>query len=304
MINGRSARVLAPAKINLGLELLGKRPDGYHEIRTIMAMTDFADEIRISPSTVDEIVMNPDLGGEQNLVGVARDRFTRVPAISCGVRIDVTKHIPIAGGLGGASVDAAATLLALNALRPVDSKHTQLALHEIAASIGSDVPFFLGSPIALASGTGTDITPLPPLPTSLHAVLVSPQVDLPRKTATLYQMIQPSDFTDGTRTASLVESIRDHSLLAFDGELLANPFRTAWIRLGDPLAPFEAAMLRAGAPWVALSGAGPTIYTLVSEAEQASELADDLRALLPQNVAVHDALIRRTGIVVELDGEP
>lgn len=297
-------RVLAPAKLNLGLELLGKRPDGYHEIRTVMAMVGHFDEIRITPSGVDELSMIPHLGNEQNLVAVARARFAAAASTLQPVWIEVTKRIPFAGGLGGASADAAATLLALNAMQPSDAKLTATALHALAASLGSDVPFFLHGPIALASGTGTEITPLTPLVTAMHAVLVAPPIKLPRKTATLYATIQPGDFTDGSRTAAVAEAISSQTGGQLATELLANPFRTAWKRLGDPLAQYEAAMLKADAPWVALSGAGPTLYTLIPDENAAQAVANRLRQDLPAGVGVHIAPLLRAGIVVNVEGAP
>ncbi|MGC4106030.1 MAG: hypothetical protein QM753_06705 [Thermomicrobiales bacterium] len=156
---------------------------------------------------------------------------------------------------------------------------------------GSDIPFFFGSPIAVASGTGTTIAPLPPLPATCFAVMASARIDLPRKTAVLYGAIRPEDFTDGARTEAIAAALRTGNAPDFDGDLLANPFRTAWTRLGDPIAPIEDAMRRAGAAWTALSGAGPTVYTLTRDSAHAGFIAARLHESLPQEVAVNVAPI-------------
>lgn len=299
MTGPQTVRIDAPAKINLGLELLGKRSDGYHEIRTVMAMVGLHDRLTVSwHAEGGDTVEGLDLGGERNLIAAAIDTYrSAAPAIPT-VRAFVTKHIPIAAGLGGASADGAATLLALDVLNEDGTRIGRERLGGIAAGLGSDVPFFLGSPLALASGTGTTIAPLPALQVTCYAVLVSPAIDLPRKTATLYGAIDSADFTDGSRSDALADAFRAGSIPAFSPELLANPFRAAWRRLGDPVAAVEDALRRAGAPWVALSGAGPTVYTLTDDAERAEAIASRVTDLLRGPVAVNVAPILAQGMDV------
>ncbi|MGC4191901.1 MAG: 4-(cytidine 5'-diphospho)-2-C-methyl-D-erythritol kinase [Thermomicrobiales bacterium] len=293
-----AVQVDAPAKINLGLELLGKQPDGYHEIRTVMAMIDLADQLLVQRTRDSDhaCVTGVDLGDERNLVSVAYDTYATETRFEGGIEVNLTKHIPIAGGLGGASSNAAATLLCIDALTPLEQRLGRPTLMTVAASIGSDVPFFLGTPIAMATGTGTTLSPLPVLPKQQYTVLVSPAIALPRKTATLYRAIVPSDFTDGTRTDALANLIASGAALVFDAEVLANPFRTAWTRLGDPIAAVERALIQAGAFWVALSGAGPTVYTLTDDRDRADSIATRLRTILTGNVAVNVAPLRARGM--------
>ncbi|MGN6033668.1 MAG: 4-(cytidine 5'-diphospho)-2-C-methyl-D-erythritol kinase [Thermomicrobiales bacterium] len=286
----RAVWIDAPAKINLGLELLGRRPDGYHEIRTVMGMIGLHDRLVVTqdPSLPDAI-QGIDLGEEPNLIQTARDTYRAAVCNPGASRIEVTKHIPIAGGLGGASADAAATLLALDSLTEPESRLERDRITSLAGSIGSDVPFFLGSPLALASGTGTVIEPLPTLAGRYQIVLASPIIALPRKTATLYGAIRTEDFTDGSRSQALTATIRAGHEPDFGPDLLANPFRAAWTRLGDPIASIEDAMRRAGASWAALSGAGPTVYTLTGDADLTQSIAARLREVLPRTVAINVA---------------
>lgn len=301
-----AARIDAPAKINLGLELLGRRPDGYHEIRTVMAMVGLWDRLavaRLSGGACDA-VEGMDLGGERNLIAEACRVYRSASEFSERTWVYVTKHIPIAGGLGGASADGAATLLTLDSLNDDGNRLGRDRLMDLAAELGSDVPFFLGPPLALASGTGTTLAPLPSLRATWHAVLASPTIDLPRKTATLYGAITLADYSDGSRAEAIAAALRSGANPAFGPGLLANPFRIAWTRLGDPVAPVEEALLRAGAPWVALSGAGPTVYTLTDDAERAEAIAARLRERLAGPMAVNVAPILVQGMQVALAADP
>ena len=292
-----AVRIDTPAKINLGLELLGKRPDGYHEIRTVMATIGLYDRLILTQDTsLPDAIQGIDLGNEPNLIALALDAWrTAVPGPS-PVQVYVTKHIPIAGGLGGASANVAGTLVALNSMRKPRARLERDRLSAIAATIGSDVPFFLGSPVALASGTGTTITDLPTPEIVQWVVMASPAIALPRKTATLYGAIRPEQFSDGSRSEAIAATLRAGGIPDFGPELLANPFRAAWTRLGDPIAQVEAALRRAGAPWVALSGAGPTVYTLTDDADRAAAIAARLRELVPGTVAINIAPIPGHGM--------
>ena len=181
--------VAAPAKINLSLEILRRRDDGYHDVATVLQTVDLADELAFTPAS--EIVVEGDTEGipqEENLVYRAACLFQDHLGETRGARIGLHKRIPLAAGLGGGSTDAAATLVGLCRLWERDLRRGELAA--LAAELGSDVPFFLYGGTALAEGRGERVTPLPPL---RHAdlVLVAPPIDLPAKTATLYRSLDP-----------------------------------------------------------------------------------------------------------------
>jgi len=245
----------SPAKINLGLEILGKRVDGYHEIRTVMAQISLADSITIG---VPEVIANNAgqvVGVERNLIDVAICRFReRVPDVP-DVAWSIVKRIPVAAGLGGASSNAATALLALNAL--CGDTPGPAELHTIAASIGSDVPFFLGAPVAIASGRGVELSPI--AAPSMDVLLVVPNLAIPAKTATLYSLLEPADFSDG----SMVEETA--RLLASGGvprrRNLGNAFCRALASLDERILTLQNHLDHLEVTW-ALSGAGPSHYVL------------------------------------------
>src|SRR5262249_34004135 len=209
------------AKLNLGLEVVRKRPDGYHDIATVMQTVSVFDRLTITPASELRLyASDPSLAGEKNLVMKSATLFRTEFGGSGGASIVLTKKIPTAAGLGGASSDAAATLVALSHLR--HRAPEPVTMRDLAASVGSDVPFLLDGGTALIEGRGEVRTPLRPL-TGVWFVLLVPPVSIPRKTATLYAALSLSDFTSGDRTRELVATLDA-------GEpprrkLLANAFR-------------------------------------------------------------------------------
>jgi 4-diphosphocytidyl-2-C-methyl-D-erythritol kinase len=153
----------SPCKVNLLLNILGRRADGFHELETVMQPVNLCDEITFEQrdSGIELTCSNPALPTDAtNLVHRAAAAFFRSTGVTTGIRMHLQKRIPMAAGLGGGSGNAATTLLALNEMfgRPLSNS----SLHEIAASLGSDIPFFLQSSPALATGRGEKIEPLKP----------------------------------------------------------------------------------------------------------------------------------------------
>lgn len=182
----RQVTVHAPAKLNLMLEVVARRNDGYHEIETVMAAIDVCDRLTLSTRDDERIEFStrwliPDqrlaqqLGdvpaGASNLVVRAIERLRERAGVRLGANVHLAKRIASAAGLGGASSDAAAALLAANRLWQLDWSRRQLA--DLAAELGSDVPFFLGAPVAICRGRGELIEPLESLP-ALDVVVVRP----------------------------------------------------------------------------------------------------------------------------------
>ena len=148
----------AHAKINLTLEVLGKRDDGFHDIVSIMQTIDLHDDVTLKRA--DDITLtcdDPDLAGEDNLALVAARKLKEVTGVDRGVDITLQKHIPVAAGLGGGSSDAASVLNGLNDLWELELELG--ALEEIATEIGSDVPYFLSGGTALVQGRGEHVVP-------------------------------------------------------------------------------------------------------------------------------------------------
>ena len=165
--------VKAPAKINLTLEVLGKRPDGFHNIRSVIQTVDFCDVLSFNLGDKIEVASdNPKFVAEKSLVSRAATRLQEVKGCSRGARIGVEKHIPLSAGLGGDSSDAAAVLLGLNQLWPPPLKPARLL--ELATRLGSDVAFFLHGGTALVEGRGEKVAPLPSLPQRWVVLVVPP----------------------------------------------------------------------------------------------------------------------------------
>ena len=275
------ARTDAPAKLNLGLELLGKRTDGYHEIRTVMQAISLSDTISATSSPSASLTIDrDDLPIEKNLVTLALAGWHHfADSIEPQLALAVSKRIPAAAGLGGASSDAAATLRLAQELLGEKLDHDQLL--QVAQGLGSDVPFFLGGATALAFGRGEQLQPLPPI-APCWFVLVTPDVAIRRKTASMYGSLIAEDFSDGSSVASLAEAIR--SGVPPEAWHMANTFERVLLRIRPDLSAIPEAMRTFGANRVSLTGAGPTWYAMVDGPDVASALAGDMQGRFPSSI--------------------
>jgi 4-diphosphocytidyl-2-C-methyl-D-erythritol kinase len=268
--------ILAPAKLNLGLEVIGRRDDGFHEIATIFVAIDLYDRLTLTPSDDLELTCDDDaLAGSANLAYRALHVLREEINHPDGARIELSKRIPAAAGLGGGSSDAAAALIGGRDLWGSDVSDDRL--HEIAARLGSDVPFFLRGGCAVGRGRGELLEPLP-LPEGLWFVVVVPDVMIPRKTATLFSLLNDGDFSDGSRIAD--QTGRLASGLPLDEALLGNAFARTLYELAPELADLPEVMIGAGASTVVISGAGPAHYAVVSDDVEAEEIAARVRERL------------------------
>lgn len=273
---------MAPAKLNLGLEVLGRRPDGYHEIATIFLAIDLVDLLTVALSAKLELeCSNPALAGSDNLVLKALDLLRSESATAKGLMVRLQKTIPEAAGLGGASSDAAAALLAARDVWGL--RQTDADLSALAARLGSDVPFFLRGGCAMGRGRG-ELLEFLPIPSNVWFVVVVPPVAIPRKTATLYGALRASDFTEGTRIAE--QASRLQAGQEIDPRLLGNAFSRPLASMAPGLADLRETMKAAGAPSCALSGAGPAHYAIVGDPEEASRLAARVRERLGNTKSV------------------
>jgi 4-diphosphocytidyl-2-C-methyl-D-erythritol kinase len=262
-------RVKASAKVNLSLEVLGKRTDGYHEVRSVMQSIDIVDELWLERSTQLALAADDEgLAGEDNLVVRAAELLRHERGQTLGAAMRLKKGIPVAAGLGGGSADAAAALVGLEQLWGPRLSPEQIAT--LASSLGSDVPFFLRGGTALALGRGEVIRPIA---RGLEAwlVLLVPPHSVPGKTAKLYGSLSAELWTSGERTLLLAEAISRGRGIA--GELMVNSFESIASRLFPELATHRAAMLESGASSVHLSGAGPAIFALLPAEQEASSIA-------------------------------
>jgi 4-diphosphocytidyl-2-C-methyl-D-erythritol kinase len=250
-------RVRALAKINLDLRVLGKRPDGYHELRTVFQTISLADtlDIAFTRSRRTEISLDDALHIENNLVIRAARMAMDAMRITGRVEMRLTKRIPMGAGLGGGSSDAAAVLLALPALA---RRHIQLSeLTSIAAELGSDVPFFLLGGTAVGIGRGTELFPLPDA-SAMSGVLVAPGIHV--NTAQAYRDLSPRLTTDLQRN-----KIVSFQSVTWDTSSLAsvrNDFEEVVFEQHPTLSALKKRLLRAGAAVALMSGSGSSVYGL------------------------------------------
>jgi 4-diphosphocytidyl-2-C-methyl-D-erythritol kinase len=278
----RQIEIDAPAKLNLGLEVISRRDDGFHEIATIFLTIDLYDRLTLSRSDELELSCNDAaLAGEDNLALRALQLLHAETSPRGGARIHLCKRIPAAAGLGGASSDAAAALLAGRELWQQDVSDARL--HGLAARLGSDVPFFLHGGCAVGRGRGDLLEPLP-LPAHLRFVVVVPEVRIPAKTASLYARLSTEDFSDGSLIATQVARLR--SGRAPDLALLGNAFARPLYAMVPELADLPSIMRDAGAESVAVSGAGPAHYAVEATEAQAERVATHLRDRLGDHAQV------------------
>jgi 4-diphosphocytidyl-2-C-methyl-D-erythritol kinase len=258
--------LLAPAKVNLGLEVLGRRDDGYHEIRTIYCAVSCFDRLTIRPAARDHVDCDRSFEPNENLaaraVGSARTAIPDLPSIAAAI----SKRIPSAAGLGGASSDAAAALIGLNQLAGGTISNSSLS--EIAMGIGSDVPFLLSAGIAAGAGRGESLNPIAFRP--VHLVLVVPDVQLSDKTKTLYSLLTEADFSSGNRIAELARTLETRQR-EIPGDLLENAFSRPLYDLLPEVGEMAQAVHRATGRTAHVTGAGPAHYIVCSD------LADALR---------------------------
>lgn len=257
-------RVNAPAKLNLHLEVLAREESGYHQLETLFCELELADELEFAPAPAGVEVMVEgaapglaDLGApEENLVFRAARLFQQETGITDGVRVRLRKRIPVGGGLGGGSSDAAATLLALDRMHR--GRLGEQGRLRLGAQLGSDVPFFLcGSPLALAWGRGGRLLPLEPLP-SLPVLLLLPGRGV--STPAAYQAL---DQARGGRQTGAEPSVLRASLLT-DWDYLAhhsrNDFEEVVFDQLPALASARQLLLDQGALLARLTGSGSTIF--------------------------------------------
>jgi 4-diphosphocytidyl-2-C-methyl-D-erythritol kinase len=290
-------QILAPAKLNIGLEVLGRRPDGYHELRTIFCAVSLFDRVSFAPATESCVVCDLGIGSTANLAEIALDRMRESIPDMPHVRISIIKGIPAAAGLGGASSDAAAVLLGLN--RIAGSPTSTDLIASLALECGSDVPFFLSSGLALGIGRGEEISPLP-LRSPIHAVVITPNVIIPDKTRMMYGQLGPEDWTTGRRVESLAERLANGNPLPLQ-ECLPNTFRRPLYDLFPAVRLLAERIGEAIKLPVQVSGAGPSLFVLCSDVEHAQRIQRRLRATIDRNLATVHRVRSTASILISED---
>jgi 4-diphosphocytidyl-2-C-methyl-D-erythritol kinase len=271
--SARSFTLRAYAKINLGLRVLGRRADGYHELRTVFQTITLHDDLSFTARTDERIELvcaAPDIPiDETNLVQRAAVALRDHYGLKHGARIELTKRIPAGGGLGGGSSDAAVALVGLAQLWQVNTNAE--ALSELGARLGADVPFFFAGGTVLGTGRGTDIEPLPDRP-KMHLIVVTPGVKI--STPDAYKALSAPALTKPNRPVNLPISRRAADAARACATELTNDFAPVVFRLQPDIERAHDALLNAGAQAAALSGSGSSVFGIFdSERAQARALA-------------------------------
>lgn len=267
--SARARRLIASAaaKVNLTLEVLGRRDDGYHELSTVMQAIDLCDRLVLEDAEAMELCSaSPDMPVDRaNLALRAAWALREAAGVDRGVRITLVKRIPVAAGLGGGSSDAAAVLLGLNRLWGL--RWARRRLDDVAVTLGMDVPFFLRGGAAHGTGRGEQLRPVAGGPLAL--VLVNPRT--PVSTAETYSRVRPSMYSDGGQTLAMIRALpmRRPARVA---EHLVNGLEAALGSGQAEVARIKSAVMAAGALGALMSGSGPTVFGLARSFEHARQL--------------------------------
>ncbi len=260
----------AYGKINLGLDVIRKRPDGYHDLDMIMQTVGIYDDIIIKKThTFGEIKVETDTevlsNGKDNLAYMAVKTLFDEFDIHQGVKIHINKRIPIAGGMAGGSADCAATLIGINQMFELGLDTEALMKHGV--KLGADVPYCVMGGTAIARGIGDVLTPLP-APPQCHVVIAKPPISV--STAYVYGRIRLEQIEKRPDIEGIAQSIRDGALKKM-ASLLYNVMEEVTVSEYPVIQKIEKILLEEGALNAIMSGSGPTVFGLFDDKEKAEK---------------------------------
>lgn len=275
-MNAQKFTLPAFAKINLLLRVLGRRADGYHEIRTVFQTITLHDTLTFQPLESERLELVCSAPGipvdENNLVLRAAILLREHCGIRRGARIELEKRIPAGGGLGGGSANAAVALLGLARLWATETKRGQL--EGLGARLGADVPFFFTGGTALGTGTGTEIVPLEDVGAQ-SLIVVTPDVKV--STAEAYKALNAPSLTKDESVATLLISRAEAQISGSLCEVLSNDFEPVIFHLYPEVARARESLLRAGARCALLSGSGASVFGVFDSGEAVESARAALR---------------------------
>ncbi|MBY0164050.1 4-(cytidine 5'-diphospho)-2-C-methyl-D-erythritol kinase [Paenibacillus lautus] len=274
----------APAKINLMLDVLHKRPDGFHEVEMVMTMIDLADRLEMSEQKRDTIIITSQAGyiplDEKNLAFQAARLIKERYDVKKGVHIHLDKKIPVAAGLAGGSSDAAATLRGLNRLWGLGiPQHELLAL---GAELGSDVPFCVTGGTALATGRGEVLRPIPN-PPQCWVIVAKPPINV--STAEVYGRLRSEQIQSHPSAEQMVDALAQGSFQQMC-QSLGNVLEEVTLKMHPEVQQLKEGMLKLGADGALMSGSGPTVFGLVSKESKVARIYNGLRGFCKEVYAV------------------
>lgn len=265
----------AYAKINIGLDVLRRRADGYHEVRMIMQTIDLCDDLfmeRMAEPGVRLRTDNAELPtGSDNLICRAADMLFREKGIREGVQITLAKRIPVAAGMAGGSADAAAAMHGLNELFGLG--YSVSDLQRLGVKLGADIPYCLAGGTMLAEGIGEILSPLP-APPACYLVVAKPDINV--STAFVYGNLHAGSLTYHPDIDGMIDALQAQDLRGIT-DRLGNVLETVTVREYPVIAELKELMCREGAENALMSGSGPTVFGIFRRQETAQKAAEALK---------------------------
>ena len=262
----------AYAKINIGLDVLRRRADGYHEVKMIMQTVDIYDELVLEKRKEPGIELRMDNrelpSGGDNLICRAADLLFREKKITGGVNISLTKRIPIAAGMAGGSADAAAALRGLNEL--FDMGYSLKELQALGVGLGADIPYCLAGGTMLSEGIGEILTPLP-APPAAHLVIAKPDINV--STAFVYGNLHADSLAWHPDIDGMIAALQKGDLDGITGRL-GNVLETVTVKAHPVIEQIKELLRKQGAENALMSGSGPTVFGIFKEKETAARAAE------------------------------
>ena len=284
----RELKLKAKAKINLGLDVVRKREDGYHEVRMIMQMINLYDKITLRKKTEPGITVTANLSylpvNEDNLVYRAAKLLMDEFQVDGGLEIELQKYIPVAAGMAGGSTDAAAVMVGVNRIFQLGLNKKQLM--ERGVKIGADVPFCIMRGTALAEGIGEELTPLPAMP---HCSLVIAKPKIHVSTKFVYGNLKVGELTEHPDIDGQVQALRENNLEQLVTRM-GNVLETVTIPAYPVIDEIKHTMMKYGAMGAMMSGSGPTVFGIFEKEDKAQEVC---RLLKKEKAAKQFYLVRQ-----------
>lgn len=267
----------AYAKINLGLDVLRRREDGYHDVRMIMQSVGLYDKLTLKKIPKDEILLSSNVGSlpnnEKNLVYKAISLIKKECNLTSGVKADLEKMIPMAAGMAGGSTDAAAALIGMNKL--FDLGLSLQKLMELGVKIGADVPYCIMGGTALSEGIGEILTPLSPMP-HCYILIAKPRISV--STRFVYENLEAHKLPYHPDIDGMIEAINKDDLSGV-ADRLSNVLETVTEKKYPIIGQLKKTMIEEGALNSLMSGSGPTVFGIYAEKDTAMKALDKIRGI-------------------------
>lgn len=271
----KQIRLKAMAKINLGLDVVRRREDGYHEVRMIMQTVNLYDKLVITVNEEPGIRLTTNLGflpvNEDNLIYKAARLLMDEYDIKKGVDIQLQKFIPVAAGMAGGSTDAAATLIGMNRLFRLNLSRQQMM--DYGVKLGADVPYCIAGGTALSEGIGEILTPLPDVPKG-YVLVAKPGINV--STRFVYTNLKLNEETEHPDIDAQIEAIKEQDFRKMAG-LMGNVLETVTIPAHPIIQEIKDFMMTEGAVNAMMSGSGPTVFGLFEDKQLAEKACEKLR---------------------------